>query len=278
MKKITLFALFNPFSFGVLFWNGRPDGLLHVYFLNVGQGDAIFIRTPSGVQILVDGGKDKKTVEELKSVVPFFDPTIDYLIMSHPDADHMGGFIQVLQKYPVKRVILSNLNKDNYFMKTFLTEILDRKIPITIADKNTDFALKDGVSLDTLYPFSSMFNFQGDTNETSIVMKVIYGANEILLTGDAEFPVEEKLLAAGANVDSDILKVGHHGSKNGSSAAFLEKVSPEYAVISVSKDNNYGHPTKDALTRLYDAHAKILRTDLDGRIEFTFDKKGILVP
>lgn len=276
MKKILVGILSVAFSSGLLFYNGQPDGLLHVYFLNVGQGDAIFVRTPAGKNILFDGGPQKKVIAELKDVLPFFENTIDEVFLTHPDRDHIEGLLSVLRQYRVKQIRFTGAPKKNYFWRTFLQIIKTKKIPVQLADAAHDIRFDDGVAIDILFPFKPDFSLRENTNDVSLVAKIIYGENEILLTGDSEAPEEEKLLKARADVDADVLKVAHHGSKTSTSASFLNAVSPNESVISVGRGNPYRHPHPSVVKRLETYGAKVFRTDENGRIEFVFDKNRLI--
>lgn len=276
MKKILLGAIVTALTSGTLFFAAQPDGLLHVYFLNVGQGDSILIRTPSGKNILVDGGPGKKVLLELNEVLPFWGSTFDYVIPTHPDRDHIEGLIPVLKRYSVKNILTTGVYKNDYLSETFLRLIHEKNIPVTFTEANSDITFDDGVTIDILFPFSQNIGRETDTNSTSLVAEVIYGEHEILLTGDADASVEEKLIAARAPIKTDVLKVAHHGSKTSSTEKFLRTVNPEFAVISVGKGNSYHHPHPSVLKRLTTCDREILRTDLDDRIEMIFSKTELL--
>lgn len=248
---------------------------MHVYFLNIGQGDATLIRTPGGENILIDGGPDRSILTELKDTLPFFDNSIDYMLLTHPDGDHISGLIYVLGRYKVKNVVFTGGYKGK-LSEAFLKKIRDKNIPVIIADENSDINLEDGVIIDVLAPSRQSIGRLVDTNNSSLIVKIIYAGKKFLITGDAEADTEEKLLRANVDLDSDVLKAGHHGSKTSSTEDFLKAVSPDYAVISVGKDNPYHHPHPSALKRLAGTNAKILRTDLDGRIEMTISKTGLV--
>lgn len=276
MKKLFISAIVMIASSIFLLFSSSPDGLLHVYFLNIGQGDAILIRTPSGINILVDGGPDKKILSELKDVLPFFGNKIDYVISTHPDKDHIEGLIYVLKKYEVKHVLWNGSYKTNYLTSAFFQTARDKNITPEAAAADRDIALADGILIDMIFPFNQSFSAQEDTNASSLVANVIYGENEILLTGDADTELEEKLLKANSKIDADVLKVGHHGSKFSTDEDFLNAVTPEYSVIQVGKDNKYGHPHPSVLKKLKEHNSKIFRNDLNGRIEFIFSEKELV--
>lgn len=276
MKKIIFGVIGSILALGILFFNAQPDGLLHVYFLNVGQGDATLIRGPDGENIIIDGGPGQNILKELSETLPYFDNAIDWLILTHPDRDHIEGFIYVLRRYRVKNILFIGASKDDYFSDTFLEEITQKNIPVVFADAESDVTFPDGLVLDTLYPFEQMVGGRGATSNLSIVTKIVYFNNEVLVTGDADTQEEEKLLNKNVDLHADVLKLGHHGSATSTGEKFLKAVSPAYGVISVGKGNTYHHPHPSTLKKLQSAGVKILRTDINGRIEFAFNKEKIL--
>lgn len=275
-KKVTTAVLGIMVSASILFFQGRPDGLLHLYFLNVGQGDAIFLRTPAGTTILVDGGPEKKVLDELGAVLPFFAKTIDYVFLTHPDRDHIEGLLSVLRRYRIGQVIFTGTLSENFLSRRFLEIIREKNIPVRLARADNDIALPDGIKLDILFPLEFEIQTTEKTNNTSIIMKIIYGEHEILLTGDAEAAEEEILLAHGVDLAADMLKVAHHGSKTSSTENFLRAVSPKSCVILVGRYNSYHHPHPSILKRLSQHCREIFRTDTNGRLEFIFDHDRVI--
>lgn len=261
---------------GFLFVKSQPDGLLHVYFLDVGQGDSIFIRGPSGENIIVDGGPGQNVLSKLSDVLPYFDQEIDWLILSHPDKDHLEGLVAIIKKYSVKNVLFTGEAKKSFLYDSFLRQIKEKKIRPVLADENSDIAFQDDLFFDVLYPFSQIAGRQSAETNLSIVVKIVYSDNEILLTGDAEAKEENALLARKIDLKADVLKVGHHGSATSSSERFLESVAPIYSVISAGKENQYGHPHAATLNKLKKIRSAIFRTDDNGTVEFIFDKKGLM--
>lgn len=276
MKKILIGTVATVISSLSLLFASQPDSLLHVYFLNVGQGDAIFITTPAGQNILVDGGPEKKILTELEKVLPFWNDKIDYVFLTHADKDHIEGLVAVLKKYRVGQVVSSGIFKKDYLSEEFLRLISEKNIPLNVADSNKDIKLPDNVTIDLLFPFNQTIYSKSDTGNVSLVSKVIYYNNEILLTGDAEQDIEEKLLEAGAKVFADVLKLGHHGSNTSTTEAFLTAVNPKYCVISVGKNNTHNHPHPSILKRLEEFKIPCWRTDLDGRVEMVFSETGLV--
>lgn len=250
-------------------------GWLKIIFLDVGQGDAGFIEFSNGEQMLVDCAVDARILEALGRVMPYYDRTIDYLLVTHPDSDHYGGCIDVLDRFKVKHIIYNGLEKfgDKYW-EEFWRRVQQEGAEYIKIDKLdvwevggavlTFYYPNHDVAVDAKIPDSDK---TPNDNNTSVVFKLNYLDGEILFTGDMEAELEEYLLKIfGDKLDVDILKVGHHGSAGASSQEFLDVVTPEYAAISSGKNNKYGHPSLRVLKRLERAGAMILRTDLQGDI------------
>ncbi|KKR91634.1 MAG: Beta-lactamase-like protein [Parcubacteria group bacterium GW2011_GWC2_42_12] len=256
-----------------LFWlTYNAPRNLEVNFLDVGQGDAVLIKTPGGQNVLIDGGPDKTVIKRLGENLPWWDKQIDLMILTHPHDDHVTGLIEVLKRYRVKRILYTGAthNAPNYL--TWLKTVRDKEVPLTIVDKARTVALSQSVKLEILYPEKSLLNKTlADLNDSSIVLQLIYGQNKFLLTGDAGLAVEKALLASGADLAADVLKVGHHGSEYSTSQEFLDKVKPRLAVIMVGKDNDFGHPNLRIIKRLERAGARIFRTDGVGTVKLKSD-------
>ncbi len=270
LKFWFVFLVLGYASFTMLFFE-LPDELFHIYFLDVGQGDAILIKTPDNSQILVDGGKGGKVIEELGEVMPYFDRSLDMMVATHPDADHIGGLPAVMKKYEVGGFLYNGVKAMKGEYVELLKDVREENADVFIAERSEDFRFGD-VYFDVIFPLESMEGESvGDTNDTSVCLRVIYKGHSILLTGDLEFEMEKTLAMSGQNLQSEIYKAGHHGSKTSSSPDFLKKVKPEIVVISAGKDNSYGHPHPETFRNLYRAGVKkIKRTDVEGRIEFIF--------
>jgi len=286
-KKIAYIAgilfLLNIFAWQEVF-DLSGENNLKVYFLDIGQGDAVFIETPEHHQILIDGGPDSTVIEKLKDIMPPQDKTIDLVILTHPEKDHMQGLIDVLQRYKIDNILWTGVLRQTPEYQKWIEvlneeEIQGAKITIGYAQKT----VKAGsVLIDILHPSEDLSGPRGypelkDSNDSSIVSRLVFGENEFLFTGDITSKTEEYLLNNKAPLQSDVLKVPHHGSKYSTSDYFLEKVSPEIAVISVGKKNSYGHPTPEVLQRLEKFAIKVLRTDIDGDIEIISDGKIIQI-
>jgi len=247
------------------------DQNLRIDFLDVGQGDAILLRTPTGEDILVDGGPDDSVLAELGKILPIWDRTLDLVVATHTDADHITGLVSVVKRYQVKEVLTPLPNKSTSISEAWQQSIVQVPL-VNYVDASDDYQWGE-VNWDTLLPLSSSDALVADTNNISIVAKLTYEGNSVLLTGDMEMSEENLLLQIYPAVSAEILKVAHHGSKYSSSALFLQAIQPEAVVISVGK-NSYGHPSPKTLNRLEAIGANIYRTDVGGTIEMIFMGKG----
>ena len=247
---------------------------LKIIFLNVGQGDAILIRTPKNQNILIDGGPDKGIIYKLNQYLPFYERKIDLAILTHPDPDHLNGLVEVLKRYQVNKIFFNGVKDESLSYLEFLKELEEKKIENEIVFFGKIFEFENG-KIEFLYPLESLEgkSFKND-NEASLLFKFTYNEIKILFTGDATKKVEEELIKNNLDLKSDILKVAHHGSKDSTSLEFLERVKPSYAIISVGK-NRFGHPSLRVLKNLEKVKAKILRTDQIGDIIFETDGKEL---
>ncbi len=240
---------------------------LTVAFLDIGQGDAIFIESSTGTQVLIDTGPPRRVLDELKKVMPVFDRSLDAVVMTHPDNDHIGGLPEVLKTYKVGMLIEPGTLTDSEIYESSKEIAEKKKIQNLLARKGTILHLGDGAYLEILFPDRDVALWE--TNTASVVARLVYGETSVILTGDATIETENLLLKSG--IDADVLKVGHHGSNTSTSPSFVEAVSPEYAVISVGKDNTYGHPSPKVLETLSSLGIKVFRTDESGTIIWKSD-------
>lgn len=258
-----------------------PDGKLHVVFFDVGQGDAIFIQTPRGQQILIDGGPSPTTlIGALGRRMPFWDRSIDLVILTHTDEDHIAGLIPVLERYRVGQVLDSGYEHNNPMYERWLELISEKAIPNRSARAGMRIETGDGVELVVLHPGPKLMKYtDADANNNSVVTRLVMGQVSFLLPGDIEEVVEAMLVASGQELTSTVLKIPHHGSDTSSSTDFLKAVNPELVVISVGADNRFGHPSSQVLERLEESAGKehILRTDEDGTIEVVTDGERIWI-
>ncbi len=240
---------------------------LTVRVLDVGQGDAIFIRTPYHQSILIDGGPDDRTQRQISRLLPLFDRTIDLMILTHPHADHVRGLVPILDRFDIRQVYISGRSNASGEYDAFESAVGARAIRQESIWKGKRIVFGADLSLDILAPLRDEREVtDDDLNNSSVVGMLTFGSHRILLMGDAGEPVERELMRRDLLRDVDVLKVGHHGSKYASMSEFLKRVSPEFAIISSGKGNDYGHPHHQVLDRLADAHARVLRTDINGTV------------
>jgi len=233
---------------------------MKVYFLNVGQGDSALIVTPENFKVLVDGGRGDQLIKELENILNFWDRKIDVLVISHGDIDHIGGFFGVLERYEVTTILRSYAEVDSENEKELLSFAKELGIEIKnikqgdkiIIDKNSD------IYLDTYWPKEKVNG--SSVNDNSLVFELIHKENEFLFTGDVGISTEIELIDNLKNkIDSDVLKVGHHGSKNSTSRIFLETVSPIFSILSYG-ENSYGHPNKEVVEKLQESGGGVFHT------------------
>lgn len=246
---------------------------LTVTFLDVGQGDAIFIESPTGAQMLIDGGPDRGLLRPLSRAAGILDRSIDVVIATHPDKDHIAGLVDVFKRYSIQKYINSGLTGDtSYALALKAAAETEKGITSIQAKRGTRIHLGGGVYADVLYPDRSMEG--AETNAASVIVRVVYGSTEFLLSGDAPDEVENYLVSIdGVRLKSDVLKAGHHGSNTSTSAAWLAAVDPGYVVVSAGKDNSYGHPHEEVVSRIGASGAKMLSTASEGTI--TFESDGV---
>jgi competence protein ComEC len=246
------------------------DGLLTVAFLDVGQGDSIYIETPDGVQLLIDGGPDNSVLRQLGRVMPFWDRSIDVVLATHSDKDHVGGLVDVLERYEVKNLVMTENVNDTAVADVFNYLAGEEGSNITYARAGQQFQLGASTTLIVYSPASDPTSWE--SNAASIVAQLVYGEVAIMLTGDASIGIEDYLADNyGELLRSQVLKLGHHGSKTSSGAKFLASVQPEYSIVSAGRDNRYGHPHAEVLERVEAVGSKILNTAEEGTIIFKSD-------
>ena len=248
---------------------------LKVAFLDVGQGDAIFVEETNGNQVLIDGGPNKAVLRELAKQMPFYDRTIDGIVITHPHLDHYGGIVDVLDNYKIGFEMDSgNDNPGSKGFDIYARKLEEEKAKRIFAKKGMRVNLDEGLYLDILLP---VINKKGmSTHDEMVVARLVYGNNSFLLTGDMEDNLESFLLSFGGSIKSDVLKVGHHGSKTSTSEKFLGLVNPGLAIISAGKNNKYGHPHQEVTERLAKFEIPTLRTDEKGTIIIKSDGEKIV--
>lgn len=243
---------------------------LEVAVLDIGQGDAIFIKSPDGEEALVDGGPSRVVLSALGKVLPFYDRSIDLLMVSNPDKDHIAGLIDILNTYRVGALLIPGTKPDTEIYKSLIAVAESKGVKILLGRRGEKILMGGGAYLDVLFPDRDASVL--DTNTGSLVARLVYGKSSMLLTGDAPAAIEDYLAATdGTKLHSDILKVAHHGSKSSISLPFYGVVNPQVAAISVGAGNTYGHPNKETLDALNQFGIKTLRTDQSGTLRFVSD-------
>lgn len=279
MRRRLLFALIVPaLAAALLAWREsrlRGDGTVRVTFFDVGQGDGALIVSPSGKQVVVDGGPDESLLAKLGGAMPLLDRDIDLLVLSHPHLDHLASFPDILERYRVHAVLLTGVVGGSPAYQAFLRGIPAEGARVYLADPAQDIDLGDGLTLDVLSPEPGLLGSDSDPNNTSVVVRARFGSSSVLFTGDMEVPQEEELLAQHVDVHADVLKVAHHGSKTSSSTGFLLAVAPRLAVISVARENRYGHPTPFIVERLRGLGMRVRMTMEEGDVCVRLGWEGI---
>lgn len=290
-KRNLIFVLAITILGGVALgiWQFREfnDGKLHLVFCDVGQGDAVYLKTPGGKEILIDGGPDDKVLNCLSSRRPFYDRKIEAVVLTHPEADHLTGLIPVLKGYKVDNFVTENIFNSSAVFSEFRQAIISEETRIynpkvgdrmRFGETEIDFYWPENILgkkdlwLDKSVLGSQITSGQsGSSNDYSLVLTVSYKNFKVFLSGDAEKNVLEKIGNLPSQVS--ILKVPHHGSKDALSKSLLEILNPRLAVISVGKGNQFGHPNEQTLKFLQDSAVKSLRTDQNGTIEIISDGK-----
>lgn len=272
-KKVIYFFLVTFLAvaliLGIIIVASKKKSDLRVYFLDVGQGDAILV-TSGNNQVLIDSGRNGRvTLENLGKAMPFWDRKLETLIVTHPDADHYGGFDEILDFYKVENIIKTEAKNDSGEWLNLLDKLKNKKVTEINPGVGTKIIFPSGATMEIIYPVSNLADAKEDKNENSIVTRLVFGENEFLFTGDLSKEGEAVLLASNLNIEADFLKVAHHGSHSSTSLEFLKKVNPKDAIISVGKNNSYGHPHKEVVDSFKDRMTRVWRTDIDGTIKYT---------
>jgi competence protein ComEC len=260
----------------LLFVRSAGTGKLVVAFLDIGQGDALYIKSPSGRQAVIDGGPSNALLKRLREVMPPFDRSIDLVIATHPDKDHIAGLPALFDRYTIGSYGESGVRSSSTYDLALAERVRREGLRPLLPKRGDVFDLGSGVSLTILFPDRDVSGVE--TNTSSIVALLSYGKTRMLLMGDAPLQVERYLVALDPKaLESDVLKVGHHGSKTSTVGELLEAVSPRYAVISAAKDNSYGHPHAEVVARLRAASSTILSTAERGTIMIESDGVSLRV-
>lgn len=252
-----------------------PDQL-NIHFLDIGQGDATLVTFGTGEQMLIDCAIDARILEALGRTLPFYDRTIEYLVVTHPDLDHYGGCIDVLERFDITHIYYTGVAKHNAYHTAFEQ--------VLAAHPGTEFLVAPrrfafgSTTVEMLYPTEPLARESDEPNNTSVIVLLTHIGHTALLMGDAEKEQEERLLEQyESKLDVDVLKVGHHGSKTSSIQDFVDATTPQHAVISAGGENSYGHPHLGVVRRFERASSTIWRTDKQGDILVAFTSDGMYV-
>ncbi|NLG50984.1 MAG: DNA internalization-related competence protein ComEC/Rec2 [Chloroflexi bacterium] len=276
-KRSSRLALVGLGLVVVLVWSAvcsLPDDRLHVYFLDVGQGDAILLRAPGGYVVLVDGGPDPLALaSRLGQVLPFWQRRVDLVVATHADQDHLAGLVPVLERYRVGHVLQPATMGEGALVAQWQAALQASGAQVVEASRDTRIWLGDDLCVEVLHPplADGRGLQEADDNRDSVVLRIHQDAFALLLTADIDAEVEAELLQTGQPLQATLLKVAHHGSSSATSDRFLAAVSPQIAVISVGADNRFGHPGADVLQRLELADCQVFRTDEQGTVEVVTD-------
>lgn len=272
--KHTFFSIVIFISLPTVVFAG---GLLKVDFLDIGQGDAIYIETPSGHQMIIDGGPRDNLTKVLSEVMPFGDKSVDVIVITNPDADHISGFISLLKQYDIGSVIEPGTLSESKTYKELVSLIKKESCPHLIARKGMYIILdkENQIYFEILFPDQNVLKWK--RNDGSIVGRIVYGETSIMMMGDATIRTEGIILFNNdkSKLKSTVLKIGHHGSKTSSGIDWLGVIDPSLAIISAGKNNRYGHPHQEVLRRLIDLSIPHLGTYKEGTVHIVSDGKTI---
>lgn len=250
----------------------QVNPLLEVIFFDVGQGDAILIKTPNHQKILIDGGPGNAVLNKLGRHLPFFEKEIDLVILTHPHADHLEGLIEVLKRYKVLKILSTGVVHTTPEYLAWLEAIKKQNVPMEIAKAGQSIDFGGSVRMEILHPFADLSGEKVENfNNSSIVSKLVFGNIAFLFTGDVETEVEQQMIEKQINLKANVLKVAHHGSSDATSQEFLDQIKPQIAVIQVGRSNKFGHPSLGVIKRLKKMDVQIIRTDQDGDVKIMSD-------
>jgi competence protein ComEC len=276
LSAIIILSVLSAGTWYAVYEHARR-GDLTVSFLNVGQGDAVFIQSPTGRQILVDGGSGSQVLRMLPTVMPWYDRSLDLIVGTHADLDHIGGLIELLPRYRVDAALVPSTMGESSAWRTYLEELRTEErsgARVYQATRGERIDIGGGAYVDVLFPDRDVPGLE--TNTGCVVTKVVYGNTAFMLSCDAPSAIEQYLaLLDGTNLKADVLKAGHHGSKTSSNPLFVGLVDPQYAVFSRGCDNTYGHPSPETVETYARFNIPTLDTCTDGSITFVSDGQTV---
>jgi competence protein ComEC len=280
MRKPYLLIVFTVLlvALNIAVWHSilfPKPAVLEVSFLDVGQGDAILIETPSGVDVLIDGGPDRSVLRQLPKELGYFDRTIDFVIATHPDKDHIAGLPDVFDRYRVRYYFAPGVAGESSFAEALRESVEEEPgLQTFMPQRGMRLSLGEGVYADILFPDRDVSEVE--SNDASTALRLVYGETSFMFTGDLASKTETYIAALdGVALKSNVLKAGHHGSKSSTNEVWLAAVQPEFFVVSAGKGNSYGHPAPEVLERVRAVGATILSTIESGTVRLISDGKTI---
>lgn len=271
-RIVIISLIFLLFSFSSVKAEQTNQSDMQVHFIDVGQGDSVLIQTPTGKNILIDGGPPKAGKKVIDYLRAHHIEIIDLLIATHPDIDHIGGLPDIMKAFNIKHILESGKSHITMTYAKYVNQIRQQHIPLTTAKLNEKLTLDHLLDIQILNAYEKGKNM----NESSIVLRVLYDQVSFLLTGDVGHQIEAKLVEQ-FNIKSDVLKIGHHGSKTSTSFEFLRRVNPKTAIITYSKKNDYGHPVGHVIANLNRLGINIYSTGVYGDVVIRTDGKSYYI-
>lgn len=272
---IILLLIITLLSFSNNNYNNKSyaldDEILTLHFLDVGQGDSIFIELPNDETLLIDAGEKNYGEFVYEYITDLSYDAIDYVVGTHPHTDHIGGLETIINNFEIGSIYMPKASSNTKTFLSLLQTIEDKNLTINTAKKGVNIIEEDNLLVTVLSPSENEYD---DLNNYSVVLKIVYYDNSFLFMGDAEKIIEEKILD---DVDVDVIKIGHHGSNTSSSKNFVDNVSAQYGIIQVGLDNKYEHPHNQVIKRWENSGTIIYRTDIDGNIIVKSDGSNIIV-
>ncbi len=257
-----------------VFGQASGSDFLKVHFLDVGQGDAVLIQTPDGYEVLIDGGATSQVIRQLATEQSWNDSLIDVVIATHPDTDHVGGLVDVLERYDVDLIVQTEAESDSPAAVAFSKAVALENATVQFARAGQVIQVGASTTIQILSPASETDNWRA--NAASVIVRVVYGDTAFMLTGDAPISIEDYLVGVyGESLQSNVLKLGHHGSQTSTSGLFLDTVQPQYAVVSAGIDNRYGHPDQNVMQRVFARNIQTSHTGIDGSVSFYSDGRRV---
>ena len=280
-KNLALIILIILFGLNFFAWLAVYDlnqpGFLEIVFFDVGQGDAVLIKSGEGHYILIDGGPDSKILEKLSEEIPVWQKEIDLIFLTHGHDDHYSGLIDVVKRYEVKNILWNGVMGESAGFARWKDSSLDSKAETRVAFAGQRIRGKN-FFIDVLHPFFSLEGMEfKDANLPSLILRLVFDETSFLLTGDAYQSIEKQLIEQAEQIESNVLKVGHHGSKTSTLEEFVKAVTPEIAIISCGENNKFGHPHPETLETLTKYGINILRTDQMGDIKILSDGEKLII-